>query len=207
MKTNEDQISIPLDLRMSRILIVAAHAPDLYWYPYGDAWLEHRDHWCASTLQILLLIHGSWSLLPDLEEADRCTNSFAQIRQDLNQITMKRRRTLLFLFFSLFSLLRFDHLQIWVLDEGEKEGGGIGRGSCDVRKKTLLMSHALLLFTLSFVAQNQLLFFQPLPHTIKDLLFLNHSHSNHKKRLNGRWDKGTRRKHISRPPFSNFFVA
>ena len=96
-------------LQISEFSIVVVHASDLFWYPHGDTWSEHRDHWCASTLQILLLSLGSASLLLDLEEEDHCVNSFMQIHRNLNQIIKKGRRTFLFLFFSLFFSLRSDH--------------------------------------------------------------------------------------------------
>ena len=89
--------------------------PNFYWYPYEDVWLKHQDHQCASTLQISLFNFGSTSLLLDLEEGDRYANSFVQIRQDLNQIIKKGRKTFLLLLFSLFFSLRSDLYQIWAL--------------------------------------------------------------------------------------------
>ena len=136
-------------MRISRVLIVIAHVPDLYWYPHEDAWSKHRDHWCTSTLQISLLILGSRSLLSYLEKGDRYVNSFAQIWRDLNQITMKRERILL-LFFSLFSLLRSDHHQIWMLDEGEKIRRGIGMKRCGKKETFSYLTHTTSLFFFYF---------------------------------------------------------
>ena len=141
---------------MSWVLIVAAHMSGLCWYPHGAIWSEHWDYQCASTLQILLLILRSRSLLLDLEEVDHCANSFAQIWWDLNQITMKRRKTLLLLYLSLsFSLLylisiRFGHG--WS-GEGRKRRW---EGRFDVRKKMFFISHARLLSSIYFCHSKQI---------------------------------------------------
>ena len=128
----EDQSPYLRILRMSGVPIIVAHAFDFYWYPYGDAWSEHWDHKCASTLQISFLTLRSESLLLDLEEDERCVNSFVQIRWDLNQITKNKRRIFLLFLFS----LRSDLHQILVWRWKEERRLGVGIVLCGKKKLT-----------------------------------------------------------------------
>ena len=121
-------------------------------------WLEHRDHWSASTIQTSLLCLDLDSFFNTLKNRDTAWSHHVDlIRSDLDHqeekknlsSSLSRRRIFLLLFLSLNSPIRSDLEDIEVVWHGRKEGRAMRNMACGRQNSPQKNFHTPIIFSLN----------------------------------------------------------